>query len=45
MLCHGCPVGHQGNDGTLSSKKQLTPEQKALRVVLKRVNLDKTGVR
>eukprot|EP00775_Hariotina_reticulata_P012397 gene12397-12532_t len=32
-------------DGTVSGKKPLTAEQKGRRVVLKRVNLDKSGVR
>lgn len=35
----------QEADGTVSGKKPLTAEQKARRVVLKRVNLDKSGVR
>ncbi|WIA36617.1 hypothetical protein OEZ86_007905 [Tetradesmus obliquus] len=34
-----------GSDGTLSTRKPLTPEQKQRRVVMKRVNLDRAGVR
>eukprot|EP00882_Tetradesmus_deserticola_P007090 GHRQ01007464.1.p1 GENE.GHRQ01007464.1~~GHRQ01007464.1.p1 ORF type:complete len:348 (+),score=112.45 GHRQ01007464.1:87-1130(+) len=33
------------SDGTLSTRKPLTPEQKQRRVVMKRVNLDRVGVR
>jgi hypothetical protein len=35
----------QDADGTLSTRKPLTPEQKQRRVVMKRVNLDRAGVR
>jgi hypothetical protein len=35
----------QESDGTLSTRKPLTPEQKQRRVVMKRVNLDRAGVR
>lgn len=35
----------KGEDQTISGKGPLTPEQKKRRVVLKRVNLDKSGVR
>jgi hypothetical protein len=41
-----CPFALlQDADGTLSSRKPLTSEQKQRRVVMKRVNLDRAGVR
>eukprot|EP00878_Enallax_costatus_P022131 GHUV01023469.1.p1 GENE.GHUV01023469.1~~GHUV01023469.1.p1 ORF type:complete len:376 (+),score=66.76 GHUV01023469.1:362-1489(+) len=42
---HACFVVLQESDGTMNTRRALTPEQKARRVVLKRVNLDKAGVR
>jgi hypothetical protein len=35
----------QEGERTISQRGQLTPEQKQRRVVLKRVNLDRSGVR
>lgn len=44
LLCVCCCVLQKRGE-TVSQRGQLTPEQKQRRVVLKRVNLDKGGVR